>query len=67
MRLNKQLELRPTTNLQEIEINRRITVYEENQLRLTRENEDLRRKLQEIVEFNRRLKEYEERVRLITV
>ena len=45
--------------MQEMEASRKFTYYEENQSKLSRENEDLRRKLQEIVELKRALQEYE--------
>lgn len=58
--LNRQirtLELRPVpSNIPDMETSRKISMYEETQFKLTRENEDLRRRLQEIVDFNRKLK-----------
>lgn len=38
-----------TASMQEMETSRKFTMYEENQSRLKRENDDLRKKLQEIV------------------
>ena len=50
-----------SASMQEMQTSRKFSMYEENQNRLNRENEDLKRKLQEIVELKRFIQELENR------
>lgn len=55
-------KLQSNSSMLEMETTRKFATYEETQIRLARENEDLKRKLQEIVELKRLLQENERRL-----
>ena len=55
-------KLQSNSSMLEMETTRKFAIYEETQIRLARENEDLKRKLQEIVELKRLLQENERRL-----
>ena len=55
-------KLQSNSSMLEMATTRKFATYEETQIRLARENEDLKRKLQEIVELKRLLQENERRL-----
>lgn len=50
----------------EIEVKKRFASFEQNNALLNKENEELRRKLQEASELNRKLAEYESRLAILS-
>ena len=54
------------TNIYEVESNRRFSNYEQTISNLNRENDDMKRKLNDLVEANRRLAEFENKFAIMT-